>query len=973
MRTIQHVYQDKLTLERFTRKNHLAREQTILVQVFSGVPNRAFLRMLQKDIQETIPHAIVMGVTTDGEIYQGTNRERQVVLAFTVFTQTEVQLFSIETKGEDLIKVGQAFTKLIKTPHTKGVLLFSGLSAYDSQLFLDGLYDSTNEFPPIVGGLAADNGQFQEAFVFTEDWISSTGILLVTLRSEQLTVSTHGQYHWREVGTRFTATGVNGKEVFSLDGELPSDLLKKHIGERFIQGLPETGIEFPLVIMRGEEQTQAFIESIQKDGTMTLSTPLHKGEQVTFAFVDIEKWIETSVVQLETLSEGHVESIFIYNCLARRRYVKEITSQDVAHFQRIAPTTGFFGNGQIVSLSGGKPKVYVHALAYVTMAEGQTIPSKKEALKVSYQIPPQVRTMMLFTQLMEAAVSNAAELAQSVQRSQEIYKSLFENNSELIYSTDLTGKFTSINPSFEQAFNVKKEDLIGKSAIPFLQKKDVIRVKRHFLKSLIGREELFRINIETNGTWKTFEMKHVPIMVQGERIGLYGLGRDITDKIQTEDRITQLAYYDHETQLPNRIKFAEIVKGMLDKVKSSDQSIAVMFLDIDRFKIINDSLGHVIGDLLLKQIAYRIEKVLPAGAYIGRFGGDKFTIACARNVSYKQVESVAQMILDEVKQPLFHDGHEFFLTASIGVSFSPQDGDQVETLLRNADAAMNRAKQVGGGAYMSFSHHMNDDALYRLELERFLHKAIEKDELFLAYQPILELSTGKCTGYEALVRWRHPHQGIIPPTQFIPIAEETGLILEIGNWVLQEACQKAVEWREQLQPDLKVSVNVSAPQFAHPKFAQFVQKACEQAGLPPEALHLELTESIMVGNMGHCIDVMYNLKDIGVNISIDDFGTGYSSFQYLRELPIDTLKIDRSFIHSLENTPKEFAIVQALVTMGTGLGIRVIAEGVETKEQLDLLQQIGLNYAQGFYFSKPLEEQAFQRALEKNTFAIEMG
>ena len=430
-----------------------------------------------------------------------------------------------------------------------------------------------------------------------------------------------------------------------------------------------------------------------------------------------------------------------------------------------------------------------------------------------------------------------------------------------------------------------------------------------------------------------------------------------------EDKLAELANFDHDTGLPNRMRLTRQLENMLKVAKAKDRQLAVLSIDMDRFKMINDSLGHFAGDIILKELAYRIEKVLPGGAYIGRFGGDKFTVILSKEVRIEEVMKTCKPILEEIAKSIIFDDHEYFITASIGVSFYPNDGRDVHVLLKNADVAGNRSKAQGGNRITFFSTEMNEQVSSRLEMESYLRRAIQKGEFYLMFQPLIDLHTGRVFGSEALIRWNHPSLGTIPPADFIPLAEETGLIKEIGSWVLKQACRQNKEWHLLGHEDLSVAVNVSAYQFQQPGFLDDVKNALAEADLEPKYLTLELTESTMLHNVEYSISVMKALQDFGVKVSIDDFGTGYSSLSYLKNLPINTLKIDRSFINNLRIDTFDVAIVKAIITMGQGLEVKVLAEGVETKEQMDLLKELNCHYAQGFYIHKPLTSADFEEGL----------
>ena len=487
-------------------------------------------------------------------------------------------------------------------------------------------------------------------------------------------------------------------------------------------------------------------------------------------------------------------------------------------------------------------------------------------------------TINTLTHLVETSQQDILHLNESLKISEQYYRSLFDNNGDFVYSTDLKGNFTSVNHSFLKTFGFSELELIGKSALNFINKADVPRAKMHFFQALRGKNQTYNLEITIKtGETQVFQVKNIAITVNGQCVGTYGIGRNITRQKKTEEKIIQLAYYDHDTGLPNRMRFTEQLEEMLRSAKKKKEILAVLVIDIDRFKMINDSLGLYAGDIVLKELAARIEENVPKGGYFGRFSGDKFTLLLTKEVSLEQSTRVARELQTIISKPLYYENQEFTVTASIGISSFPGDGLDEHTLLKNADIAMNRSKNQGGNKITFFSTDMNDQAMIRLELESYLRKALQKDEFFLCYQPLMDLKTSEITCTEALIRWNHPHLGIVSPAQFIPLAEETGLIQEIGAWVLTTACTQTKEWQVNGFSTLGISVNVSAYQFQQPSFIVQVIRALEVSQLNPNFLTLELTESAMLQDITYSISVMHELQNLGVKVSIDDFGTGYSS------------------------------------------------------------------------------------------------
>ncbi len=442
-----------------------------------------------------------------------------------------------------------------------------------------------------------------------------------------------------------------------------------------------------------------------------------------------------------------------------------------------------------------------------------------------------------------------------------------------------------------------------------------------------------------------------------------------------EHELGRMALYDQLTQLPNRALFTDRLGHALTSAQRRGRRVAVLFLDLDNFKIVNDSLGHTQGDRLLQTVAARIGASVRPDDTVARFGGDEFVVLVDDVASAHDAITIAKRLQQHVHTPVVLDGHELCPEASIGIALSAGTGSTPTDLLRDADTALSRAKQTGNGHCQVFDPSMNAEALARLELEADLRRALEHGEFALHYQPIVALNGGGIVGVEALVRWQHPQRGIIPPNVFIPLAEETGLIVPLGQWVLRTACQQARQWQRVFAARAPqfVSVNISARQFADPQLVQLVARTLRDSSLDGTVLELELTESIVMENGASTLGVLQALKRLGVQLAIDDFGTGYSSLAYLQRFPLDTLKIDRSFTQRLDGNNEDSAIVRAIVSLAHTLNLQVTGEGIETAEQFCHLRRLGCEYGQGYYFAKPQPGNAVTALLAAPAPALHNG
>ncbi|HLC19243.1 MAG TPA: EAL domain-containing protein, partial [Thermodesulfobacteriota bacterium] len=452
-------------------------------------------------------------------------------------------------------------------------------------------------------------------------------------------------------------------------------------------------------------------------------------------------------------------------------------------------------------------------------------------------------------------------------------------------------------------------------------------------------------------------------------IAMMGVFRDITERKASEERIVRMAYYDALTGLPNRSLFLDRLFSMLPLVRRHGHRAAVLFIDLDQFKVINDTMGHAAGDELLKSVAERLKTIHREYDTVARFGGDEFIILVHDLDGIECLGTIVEKIFASFKAPFLLKDHEIHVTPSMGVSVYPDDGEDAETLVKNADIAMYRAKDDGRNNYKLYTPAMNTRTFERLRLTNELHRAIEKEEFVLHYQPQIECRSGAIVGVEALVRWNRP-ASMVPPSEFIPLAEETGLIVPLGEWILRTACTEIRTWQTLGLKDARVAVNISARQFKHPEFIETVGSILRETGIEPCSVELELTESMIMEKAERSIEWLRRLKDMGLKITIDDFGTGYSCLEYLKRMPIDMLKIDAAFVKDITTDADDASIAIAIIRVAHSMKLEVVAEGVETAEQFKFLKGLLCDKAQGYLFSRPLPADECMGLLRKGPVCI---
>jgi diguanylate cyclase (GGDEF)-like protein/PAS domain S-box-containing protein len=574
-----------------------------------------------------------------------------------------------------------------------------------------------------------------------------------------------------------------------------------------------------------------------------------------------------------------------------------------------------------------------------------------------------------------AAQRALTEIEEALRLSEERFRALFERNLAGVYRSTLEGRILDCNESFARIFGyASREEVLQQAAWDFYVKPED---RQAALGKLLERHSLTNYELclkrkDGSLVW-VLESEDLIEGPDGRMSVIEGTTIDITERKRAEEQVKHLAFHDPLTNLPNRLLFSDRLTLAVAQAHRHNQRLAVLFLDLDRFKVINDSLGHSVGDELLRQVAERIQEYVREGDTVARLGGDEFTLLVPGITAEEDAAKIAKKICDAIHDPFWIDGRELFVTTSMGVAVYPSDGHDAETLVRNADSAMYRAKEQGRDNYQLYTPAMNAKAVERLSLESRLRQAVANDELELHFQPFFDLKTAEVLGAEALLRWRHPELGLIPPGEFIPIAELSGLIVPIGEWVLRTACAAARKWHAQGFPSLTVSVNLSSRQFQQSDLVSQVTSALTETGLEPDKLDLEITESNAMQNAEHSINTLWGLKKQGVRISMDDFGTGYSSLNYLKRFPIDRIKLDQSFVRDLPGDKDDAAIAMAVIAMGRSLELVVIAEGVETEEQLAFLKDRNCDQLQGFLFSRPLPPEAFASFLEEGRIAADPG
>jgi len=565
----------------------------------------------------------------------------------------------------------------------------------------------------------------------------------------------------------------------------------------------------------------------------------------------------------------------------------------------------------------------------------------------------------------EGMVRNISEHREAELQMQKMSSAL-EQSADMVVITDNQGVVEYVNPAFESITGYSFEEVVGNPPNILKSGKQSDEFYSNLWRTILSGE-VFRdilINRKKNGELYYEEKTITPIKnSHGEITSFVATGRDITSRMENEERLNFIAHHDTLTELPNRTLFMDRLNQSLAHARRYSKRVAILFVDLDRFKNINDTLGHDVGDQMLSQLATRLATGIRQDDTVARLGGDEFAILLNDIENEQTVSQLAQMILQGLEQPLELEGRELFITASIGISLFPNDGEEARTLLKNADVAMYKAKDLGKNNYQFYSTNMSARAFQRLSMENSLRRALERKEFMLFYQPQFNVETNRITGVEALIRWQHPDLGMVLPDDFIPLLEETGLITRVGYWIIATACEQLQTWHEAGFTELMMSINISGWQFHSPDFAEKVEALVKGTRVSPSMVEMEITESVLMENQQRTVALLNTLEKIGFRIAIDDFGTGYSSLSYLRRFKIDTLKVDQSFIRDVVSNPDDAAITSAIIAMAQSLKLKLIAEGVETPQQLAFLRKHDCRYVQGYLFSRPVSADELSQLL----------
>ena len=948
MRTFNTYYTDLSQLGLFIEDKSIINNSSLLIQIFTSSCEISFIAKLQKFLNCVLPSASVIGCTTDGEIMNGAVSTYKTVLSFTQFDNTKLETYIIQHKN-DGYHTGKSIAENITKDTTKLLIIFAdGISTNGDQL-ISGL-DSVNKEIVIAGGLAGDNGEFKRTFVFDKKSIMEKGAVAVALDNPNLHIFSDYNFNWRTMGRELTITKSKGNRVYSIGNRSAVDTYKHYLGDEISRLLPVIGIEFPLISnISGIDVARAAIEK-HDDGSISFAGDIKEGEKVHFGYGDPAEILKSANKIPNTLSTVPVESIFIYSCMARRRFMPNSIDLEVTPLDSIAPTAGFFTYGEFYSDT--KKVMLNQSMTMIALSESRQNKIRK-LLNSSHTKSKKSSTINALINLIDVTSKEALE-EKAINEARIKFETLFQQSADGIVLLD-GHNLVQCNKKIVELFgyNLESEflNLRPRDLSPLHQDDGNLSVEKiSMMKDIAVKHgsHLFEWRFQkSNGDKFWADVMLTKMQLDNQDI-IYAVCRDITERkamelqlIKQKNNLFIQANHDSLTSLPNRNYFIRELNKAILSTDPDNESITLMFIDLDRLKTINDSLGHDIGDIMIISVSSRIKNLMRNNDMVARLGGDEFLIMLKGKLNTESIIKIATNILAKLREPIEADGHHLYTSASIGICTYPNDGkDSSTSLLKHTDTAMYKAKALGGDTFQFYHTNMSDNLYERVVMEGDLRFALENEDFEVYYQPQIDMRRGELIGMEALVRWRHPTSGIVAPYLFLPLMKEAGLMGKLDNWVMKTAMKQVSDWyKEGLNPGV-LALNTEMKELNNKNIIKNISKYIVEFDFNPKWLEIEITETDVMTNPANVISILDSLHKLGIRIAIDDFGTGHSSLSHLKKLPIDKLKIDKSFIFDIPDDKDATAIVNTMIALSDILDMDIIAEGVETDEQASFFDGI---------------------------------
>lgn len=963
MKTYNTYFSNEQKLKQFLVDNNIIDDSKVLIQAFTGVTDLDYISNLLKSLKFLLPSAKIIGASTDGEISNGEVSTGKTTLSFTIFDNVQIKTALIHKQPDKCS--GATLAETLFSKNSKVLITFTDGLITNAENFLSGI-EKVNPDIVIAGGKAGDNAVYMATYIFSDEGISTHGAVGAVLNSETLHVHTDYSLNWKSLGKEMTVTKAYRNKVYRLGDKSAYDTYAHFLGENMAQQIPDVGIEFPLIVERNGVKVARIITGKEKDGSLTFGGNLYEGEKVRIGFGKVEMILANSYKTLENFNDKPIESIFIYSCMARRRFMPNSIGSETEPLQRVAPTAGFFTYGEFYN---GKSKELLNQTMTILALSESSVPvrvSPNQLIETKYsEGATEVLSRLIDTTTNELLEANN-RLNTAIEASGE---GLWEWNTEK--------ETVYFSPIWKNIIGYKDHEL--ENTFCAWTKNIHSEDKKEFFDSLTNciNGEIDNISFEhrimhKNGHWVWVKCRgKVFLDKAGEVAGVSGfysdLSREKEAKTQIDQQSRKLLYqsqHDALTGLKNRDYFYNTVNQKIEKSKNTHLKLAIIFIDLDGFKKINDTMGHDIGDKLLIKISEILAKKVKKHDLVARLAGDEFVVLLSDILNEeKSIHDCLNSIIEAMQIDTLIDEQRVKVSASVGVAVYPNDGNTADKLLINADIAMYKSKESGKNTYHFYDHTMGDELRHKLTLEKDIEKGIYNKEFTVYYQPQFDAKTNLQVGMEALIRWDSPTRGLVFPGEFIPLAEETGLIIELDKQTMKTAITQVAQWQTQGLNSGFVSLNLSINQLEDKEFVLFLSKTIEETRCPPSCVEIEITERQIMKDTNNAIKTLQKIRDLGVLISIDDFGTGHSSLSYLTKLPINKVKIDQSFVQNVPHSNDDIVIVNAIISIANNLNFSTVAEGVEFQEQKDFIKESGCSIIQGYYYSKAISAEEMTEKL----------
>jgi diguanylate cyclase (GGDEF)-like protein/PAS domain S-box-containing protein len=975
MRSENLYYKDRESLELFAKNSAIYDSESVLIQVFTSKNDINYIQELLDSLNIYFPNAKVIGTTTDGEIMDGYVSEGESVINFTLFEHTSIDIIDVIHTDRGF-KSGEKVAKTLIKDDTKAIITFATCYNTSGEDYLNGI-NNINSTIIVSGGIAAHYGDIIDTYVFTKDKIIPNGVVAVALDSKNLNVYNDYSYNWSKIGIDLTINEVIDNRVYKIDNKTAFEAYKHYLGEDIAATLPQSGIEFPLIINRDGLLIARAVTYVHGDGSLSFAGDFSVGDKVQFGYGDIKSIHRHSTEISHSVAQQPCEVIYIYSCLARRHYLREDIENETLPLANIATAAGFFTYGEFYTSK--KREFLNQTMTLLVLSENSDISEIEKIDTISKEFTHQAISINAMAHLINVVSIEVDKQKKELMAQKNMYENLFEKSADGILILK-SGYFIKCN---EMAYKIlgynSKESLLSlhpadiSPKYQFDGEKSRIKAERMMNLAMIkGIHQFEWIHLKADKTPIWIEVRLSPLKIDNVTY-IYVTWRDIQKKKEMEQELLSQkkslyiqANHDSLTGLANRNLFYDRLQHGISKAKRLKSKLALMFIDLDIFKDINDSLGHDVGDALLKEVAKRLQQYIRVDDTVARIGGDEFTVIMEEIPDIQVVSDKANVLLNSISKPYDIDGHFIYISCSIGISIFPDDTDDLNNLIKYADTAMYKAKAEGRDKQWFYSNEMTKIVSKRIEIDNDIREALTEDQFEVYYQSIVDANSDKIIGAEALIRWKHPQKGMIFPDEFIPVAEKSDLIIKIDDWVMNTSMKRFAQLRKDgLNPGV-LSLNLAIKQLESPDYIQKLIATMKHHSFKPEWLKLEILERQVMKKAKENIIKLNKIKELGVTLAMDDFGTGESSFTYLRKFPVSQIKIDKSFVMGMQEENENREIVKAITALGDALSLEVIAEGVENEQDKRYLLDNSCHIMQGYYFSKPVSADDFTALLIKN-------